>query len=62
MNQSELIELMNDDTPIGIKEFVEMHDRAVYSMTTLKLGYSHDQLTYLAEYIRFLEDHYMEDL
>lgn len=62
MDEKELLDLMNNDLPIGIKEFVAMHDLAILKIATLKIGYSHDQLNYISEYIRFLEDHYMEDL
>lgn len=62
MTESELIDLMNGDLPIGIKEFVAMHDQAILNLTTLKIGYNHDQLDYIAEYIRFLEDKFMEEL
>ncbi|MTB64106.1 hypothetical protein GGG87_03700 [Streptococcus sp. zg-86] len=62
MTQDELIELMHDDMPIGVKEFILLRDEAIRCIFSLKLGYRHEQMDYLTEYIRFLEDYFMEDL
>lgn len=62
MNQTDLIGLMNSDVAIGLKEFMAMHDQAIVSLIKLKLQYNEEDMDFITEYIRFLEDHYMEDL
>ena len=53
---------MESDAAIGIKDFIALHDQYITSMLTHTQGYSHEQLEYIAVYVKFLEDHYMEDL
>lgn len=53
---------MESDAAIGIKDFMAMHDQYITSMITHKLGYAHDELEYIAAYVKFLEDQFMEDL
>lgn len=62
MTRQDLIYLMESDAAIGIKDFIALHDQYITSMITHTQGYSHDQLEYIAVYVKFLEDHYMEDL
>lgn len=62
MTESELIDLINSDLPIGIKEFISLRDHYILCMASLRLGYSHNQAEYIGEYVRFLENHFMEDL
>ena len=62
MTRQDLINLMESDAAIGIKDFMAMHDQYITSMITNKLGYENEQLEYIATYVKFLEDHYMEGL
>jgi hypothetical protein len=62
MTRQDLIDLMESDAAIGIKDFMALHDQYITSMITHTQGYSHDQLEYIAAYVKFLEDHFMEDL
>lgn len=62
MTRQDLIDLMESDAAIDIKDFMAMHDQYITSMITNKLGYENEQLEYIATYVKFLEDHYMEDL
>ena len=62
MTRQDLIELMESDAAIGIKDFMAMHDHYVACMITNKQGYGHDQLEYVVTYVKFLENHFMEDL
>ena len=62
MTRQDLIDLMESDAAIGIKDFMAMHDQYITCMITHKLGYENEQLEYIATYVKFLEDHYMEDL
>ncbi|MGU7945917.1 hypothetical protein ACS60O_10395 [Streptococcus suis] len=62
MTRQDLIELMESDAAIGIKDFMAMHDQYITCMVTHKQGYGHDQLEYIATYVKFLENHFMEDL
>ena len=60
--KQDLIDLMESDAAIGIKDFMAMHDQYVTCMLRHKLRYENEQLEYIASYVKFLEDHYMEDL
>lgn len=62
MTRQDLIDLMESDAAIGIKDFMAMHDQYITSMITHKLGYENEQLEYIASYVKFLEDQFMEDL
>ncbi|NQN86649.1 hypothetical protein HO997_01755 [Streptococcus suis] len=62
MTRQDLIELMESDAAIGIKDFMAMHDHYIACLITHKQGYDHDQLEYIAAYVKFLENHFMEDL
>ena len=62
MTRQDLIDLMESDAAIGIKDFLAMHDQYITCMITHKLGYAHDELEYIASYVKFLEDQFMEDL
>jgi hypothetical protein len=62
MTRENLIDLMKSDVAIGIKDFIALHDQYITSMITHTQGYSHDQFEYIAAYVKFLEDHFMEDL
>lgn len=62
MTKQDLIDLMESDAAISIKDFIALHDQYITSMITHTQGYSHDQLEYIAAYVKFLEDQFMEDL
>ena len=62
MTRQDLIDLMESDAAIGIKDFMAMHDQYITSMITHIQGYDHEQLEYIAAYVKFLEDQFMEDL
>lgn len=62
MTKQDLIELMESDAAIGIKEFMAMHDFYIMCLATHKEGYAHEQLEYIVAYVKFLENHFMEDL
>ena len=62
MTRQDLIDLMESDAAIGIKDFMAMHDQYITSMITHAQGYAHEQLEYIASYVKFLEDQFMEDL
>ena len=62
MTRQDLIDLMESDAAIGIKDFMAMHDQYITSMLTHTQSYKNEQLEYIAAYVKFLEDHYMEDL
>jgi hypothetical protein len=59
MTRENLIDLMESDVAIGIKDFIALHDQYITSMITHTQGYSFE---YIAAYVKFLEDHFMEDL
>ena len=61
MTRQDLIDLMESDAAIGIKDFMAMHDQYITCMITHIQGYAHDELEYIAAYVKFLEDHYIED-
>ena len=61
MTRQDLIDLMESDAAIGIKDFMAMHDQYITCMIT-QLGHAHDELEYIASYVKFLEDQFMEDL
>ena len=60
MTRQDLIDLMESDAAIGIKDFMAMHDQYITCMITHKL--SNEQFEYIATYVKFLEDQFMEDL
>ena len=62
MTRQDLIDLMESDAAIAIKDFMALHDQYITSMITHKLGYGNEQLEYIAAYVKFLEDQFMEDL
>ena len=62
MTRQDLIDLMESDAAIAIKDFMALHDQYITSMIAHKLRYENEQLEYIAAYVKFLEDHYMEDL
>ena len=62
MTRQDLIDLMESDAAIGIKDFMAMHDQYIVCMITHKLGYENEQLEYIAAYVKFLEDYFMEVL
>ena len=62
MTRQDLIDLMESDAAIRIKDFIALHDQYITCMLTHKLGYENEQLEYIAAYVKFLEGHYMEDL
>ena len=62
MTREDLIDLMESDAAIGIKDFIALHDQYITSMITQTEGCSHDKLEYIVAYVKFLEDHFMEDL
>ena len=62
MTRQDLIDLMESDAAIGIKDFMALHDRYITCMITHTQGHENEQLEYIASYVKFLEDHYMEDL
>ena len=65
MTRQDLIDLMESDAAIAIKDFMALHDQYITSMITHKLGYENEQneqLEYIAAYVKFLEDQFMEDL
>ena len=62
MTRQDLIDLMGSDAAIGIKDFMALHDQYITSMITHKLGYENEQSEYIATYVKFLEDQFMEDL
>ena len=62
MNKQDLIDLMESDAAIGIKDLMAMHDQYITCMMTHKLRYENEQLEYIAAYVKFLEDKFMEDL
>ena len=62
MTKQDLIDLMESDAAIGVKDFMAMHDQYITSMITHKLDYEIEQLEYIAAYVKFLEDQFMEDL
>ncbi len=62
MTRQDLIDLMESDAAIGIKDFIALHDQYITCTITHKLGYAHDELEYIAAYVKFLEDQFMEDL
>ena len=60
MTRQDLIDLMESDAAIGIKDFMAMHDQYITCMITHKLG--NEQFEYITAYVKFLEDQFMEDL
>ena len=62
MTRQDLIDLMESDAAIGIKDFMAMHDQYITCMITHNLGCDNEQLEYIAAYVKFLEGQFMEDL
>ena len=61
MTRQDLIDLMESDAAIGIKDFIAMHDQYITCMITHTQGYENEQLEYIAAYVKFLEDQFIED-
>ena len=62
MTRQDLIDLMESDAAIAIKDFMALHDQYITSMIAHKLRYENEQLEYIAAYVKFLEDYFMEVL
>ncbi|MBF0788210.1 hypothetical protein IR123_10015 [Streptococcus sp. 19428wC2_LYSM12] len=59
MTQDELIEMMNSDVAIGVREWIQLRDHYLQCIMSFEMGY---RLSYITEYVKFLEDYFMEGL
>ena len=62
MTEVELIDFLKGDQAIGVKEFIALRDHYILCVTRYQLGDSRSLPEYMVEYVRFLENHFIEDL
>ena len=62
MTRQDLIDLMESDAAIGIKDFTTMHNKYATCIIANKQCYDLDQFEYIVAYVEFLEKHFREDL
>ena len=62
MTKQDLIDLMESDATISIKDFTAMHNKYATCMMANKQVYELDRFEYIIAYVEFLEKHFMEDL
>ena len=62
MTKQDLIDLMESDATISIKDFTNMHNKYVTCMIANKQCYNPNQFEYMVAYVEFLEKHFRENL